>query len=153
MRRLITPADRAELVARLQTLTPDTPRRWGRMSSSQMLCHLADSFRLNLGDRSAARRDNWISRTLFKWLALRTPLPWPHDVPTTPAIDQLAGRGTPPVEFARDREALIALIDRFLALPAGAPRGRHSLFGLLTPRERTRWAWGHVDHHLRQFGA
>jgi hypothetical protein len=62
-------------------------------------------------------------------------------------------RGTAPAEFARDREAVIALIDRFLALPAGAPRARHSLFGVLAPNERARWAWAHVDLHLRPFGA
>lgn len=154
MRRLQCAADRDALVLRLRSLRPDAARRWGRMSCPQMVCHLSDAFRGALGDLPPARRrDNWLTRSLVKSVALRTPLPWMQGAPTNPNIDQVAGNGTAPADFAVDCEALIVLIDRFLAF---TPEGRfppHALFGPLTTRDWSRWGWAHVDHHLRQFGA
>jgi len=123
------------------------------MSCHQMVCHLSDAFRRAVGDRPPAeRRDNLVTRTVVKWIALRTSLPWPRGVRTPRDIDQVAGAGTPPTEFERDRSALIGLIERFVGLPTGAQRPRHFVFGVLTMRDWQRWAWAHVDHHLRQFG-
>lgn len=154
MRSLATTADRNDLVARLAVLTPESQRQWGRMSCAQMICHLADALRFVLGDRPPApSRSTWLSRTVFRWIFLHTPMPWPREVPTTPEIDQAAGRGTTPGDFTRDRDVLIALMDRFLSLPADAALAPHSFFGPLTRRERERWVWAHTDHHLRQFGA
>ena len=40
--------DRTELRERVQKVGPDSPRRWGKMTSHQMICHLADAFRWNV---------------------------------------------------------------------------------------------------------
>jgi hypothetical protein len=58
--------------------------------------------------------------------------------------------GTKPVEFERDRGAVIEHLRRF-ALP-DTRCGRHPAFGALTRDEWLVWAYRHVDHHLRQFG-
>lgn len=154
MRRLTCAADRDELVVRLRVLTPAAARRWGRMSCPQMVCHLSDAFRGVLGDvPPAPRRDNWLTRGPLKSIVLRTALPWPSGAPTNPNLDQVAGQGTPPGDFDADREALIVLIDRFLAQAPYVSCPPHALFGPLTARDWSRWGWAHVDHHLRQFGA
>jgi hypothetical protein len=154
MKSLAGDVELAELVKRISTLGPDSPRRWGRMSCSQMVCHLSDAFRGPLGDRPPwAPRHNVLTRTLLKWVALRTPLPWPRGrARTSPEIDQVAGGGTPPGQFAEDVAALVELMRRFAAQESSA-RPPHSLFGRLSAREWRRWGWAHVDHHLRQFGA
>src|SRR2546423_7752954 len=90
-----------EVIHRLGRVRHDSPRRWGTMSPHGMFCHLGDSFLTVLGERPAASKDTLLSRTLVKWIALHTPLPWPHGVPTMPEVDQNVG-GTKPVEFERD---------------------------------------------------
>jgi hypothetical protein len=153
MRRLRTDADLEDLAKRLRTLTPDSPRKWGRMSCGQMVCHLADAFRGTLSDRPpSAPRVTWLSRSVVRRLALSTPVPWPSGTPTSPEIDQVAGAGTPPRILTDDVQSLIELMRRFLVLRPNQRRP-HPAFGQLTSSEWARWGWAHVDHHLRQFGA
>lgn len=148
MRKLSTPAEFAALEQRLGFLTPDSHRQWGTMSAGGMLCHLCDSFRFALGERPVKSVSRWIDRTLVKWIALHTGIPWPKGVPTRPEMDQRSG-GTAPEGFDCDRTQLIALMHRF-AQPA-AQRPPHPIFGELTESEWQYWGWRHVDHHLRQF--
>jgi hypothetical protein len=154
MKTLSHPVDLAEIHARLARLQPDAPRRWGRMSAPQMVCHLTDAFRNLLGERPTARGGklpSWPKRTALKWLALYAPVPWPHGMKTRPEADQEQG-GTPPGVFAEDMEALLAACDRFVAARHDLAARPHFLFGRLTAAEWARWAYLHMDHHLRQFG-
>jgi hypothetical protein len=144
------PAQCAELIARLERLTPETPRRWGKMTAHQVVCHLSDSFRAVMGTGLSSVATPW-SRTVIKWMALNAPLKWPHGVPTRPEVDQFIG-GTRPVEFARDRQELTSLMADFAARTGGNLHP-HPMFGAMTTREWHRWGWRHMDHHLRQFGA
>ena len=119
------------------------------MTPHQMVCHLGDSFLAVLGERPASSKETWLSRTVVKWIALHTSLPWPHGVPTRPEVDQKIG-GTKPVEFERDRQKVVDLIRRFVR--PDTRYGRHPGFGAMTREEWMLWGYGHVDHHLRQFG-
>src|SRR4029453_15646366 len=84
-------AQRAALVARLRRLAPDSPRQWGRMTPHQAMCHLSDSFRAIMGDRSASSIATPFSRTVIKWIALNAPMKWPTGVKTMPEVDQEIG--------------------------------------------------------------
>lgn len=148
-RSLARQANRDELIARLDRLSPDSRRQWGTLTPSEMLCHLGDSFDAVLGDRSASSNDTLLSRTVVKWIALHTSLPWPQGAPTRPEVDPHRD-GTKPQDFARDRAKVIASIRRFTA--PGVTYGRHPGFGAMTRKEWLLWGYGHVDHHLRQFG-
>jgi len=153
MRRLRTEQDVQDLAARLHTLAPESPRQWGKMSCPQMVCHVADAFRGPLGDRPWSQsRGNLLTHTVVKWLVLDTPMPWGRGATTSPEIDQVAGRGTPPAQFAADVAQLVALIERFRTQPS-SQRPPHPFFGPMSESEWARWGWAHVDHHLRQFGA
>jgi hypothetical protein len=59
--------------------------------------------------------------------------------------------GTPPVEWEGDKSELLRLIEWF-ALPE-TRKTDHPIFGKMTEAQWMRWAYLHVDHHLRQFGA
>ena len=48
---LLHPAARAEILRRIEALTPESERRWGRMTAHQMACHLSDACRASLGER------------------------------------------------------------------------------------------------------
>jgi hypothetical protein len=150
-RDLADSAQRVALAARLRRLAPDSPRQWGRMTPHQAVCHLSDSFRAIMGDKSASSIATPFSRTVIKWIALNAPMKWPPGVKTMPEVDQEIG-GTKPVEFARDRHDLEALMEQF-AVKQGRELQPHPMFGRMTTEQWQRWGWLHMDHHLRQFGA
>jgi hypothetical protein len=147
---LADPHLRADIVTRLRRLAPDSPRQWGKMTPHQAMCHLCDSFRSMMSPVAITSVATPWSRTVIKWFALQAPMKWPHGVPTRPEVDQLIG-GTKPVEFARDRQQLEALIEQFAAR-RGDDFQPHPMFGRLKTHEWHRWGWRHTDHHLRQFG-
>jgi len=118
------------------------------MSAPQMICHLSDSFRSALGEKSVSQDTNLFKRTGMKWLALWVLPSWPHGVKTRREMDQQQG-GTPPAEFSADVERLRVLFDRYCAAQQFSP---HPMMGPLTRTERMRWSYLHMNHHLRQFG-
>lgn len=148
-RSLRDPGNVDELLQRLARLSPDSTRRWGTMTPNEMLCHLGDSFLAVMGDRAASSKETWLSRTVVKWIALHTRLPWPQGVPTRPEVNPKL-LGTKPLEFERDRQRVIDLLRRFVQPETRC--GRHPGFGAMTRDEWLLWGYGHVDHHLRQFG-
>lgn len=152
MRTLGNSADKASLIRRLHDLRPDSRRRWGHMTVDQMVCHLADSTRVALGQMTVSADTAWWSRTLLKWVALRVPLPWPHGFPTRPELDQVRGAGTKSKEFADDVRELEALVERMAAPDVDIEGHVHPRFGRLSSAEWLRWGYLHMDHHLRQFG-
>ena len=146
---LADPHLRAEIVARLRRLTPDSPRRFGRMTPHQAICHLSDSFRAMMAPTAVSSIATPFSRTVVKWVALNAPMKWPSGVKTIPEVDQDYG-GTRPAEFLCDRQQLELLIAEF-AGRSGETLQPHPIFGRMTTREWQRWSWRHMDHHLRQF--
>jgi hypothetical protein len=138
---------RRELNDRVGGVAPDRCAEWGSFNAPKMVCHLADSLKMAMGDLKVAP----------KWLPIRySPLkqliiyvaPFPRRAPTAP---ELLVRE--PREWAND----VADVQDLLAR-AGSARTTnawpdHPAFGKLSKR-----AWGvliyrHMDHHLRQFGA
>jgi hypothetical protein len=145
--------NRDELFERLGRLRPDTPRRWGRMTAHQMVCHCTDAFRSIMGERSTApvKPRGVIRAHLLKWIALYAPMPWPHGLRTRPEVDQERG-GTRPDDFHRDVTSLEQAAARFAQSLTRISARPHFLLGKLSEREWARWAYLHLDHHLRQFG-
>ena len=150
MRTLESKSDCESILARVSALTSSDARLWGKMSAHQMVCHLCDSYKIALGEKSVSMATGFLQRTVIKFLALRAPMKWPHGTPTRPEVEQGVG-GTAPVEFERDRGELLSLIDRFCS-GAIDPEIQHPFFGPMTRQEWMRWGYLHADHHLRQFG-
>lgn len=149
MKTLLNTSDRNELLDRLAEVRSDSQPRWGSMSAHQMICHLSDSFRAMLGEKTVSPSTSFFKRTVLKRLALWVPVPWPHGFKTRPEIDQQLG-GTRPVNFASDMAELRILFSRFCGQTGKlAP---HPMFGQLSEAESMRHAYLHTDHHLRQFG-
>jgi hypothetical protein len=143
------PALRADIIARLRRLEPASQRQFGRMTPHQAICHLADSFRAMMTPTRISSVSSPLPRAVMKWIALRAPMKWPAGVRTMPEVDQEIG-GTRPVEFARDRHELEALVEQFASQTRDFQS--HPMFGRMTASEWHRWGWRHMDHHLRQFG-
>jgi hypothetical protein len=143
-------SDRQEIIARIEKIQVSSARCWGRMNSHQMLCHLADSFRVTIGEKPVTPVGGKPQK-LMKWLALNLPVSWPKGVETRPEVDQDLG-GTPPADFAADREELLRLLHRFTGVPRDFDWHPHPMFGMMSDEEWMRWGYLHTDHHLRQFG-
>jgi len=130
------------------------------MSAHQMVCHLTDSFRMMTGQKHVSDAAGLLQRTIVKWIVLYVPVAWPAGILTRPEIDQELG-GTRPVDFAIDVAQLVALLELVttptLRHRSGQARSFdwqvHPIFGRMSEAAWLRWAYLHMDHHLRQFGA
>jgi uncharacterized protein DUF1569 len=153
LKTLARPRDKAEILRRLESVRPDSARRFGRMSPHQMVCHLSDAFRMATGEKAVSPATSLLHRTLVKWIALYVPLPWMSGIVTRPEIDQDRG-GTRPTDFAADVAQLATLVEMIAAAPPGTLEGvGHPVFGRMSAAAWLRWGYLHTDHHLRQFGA
>jgi hypothetical protein len=153
MKSLDRARDADAVLRRLARVRPESARRWGRMSAPQMVCHLADAFRMALGEHPVSHASGLFERTLLKWTALYLPVRWPEGIVTRPEIDQGLGRGTCPGDFAADVEELRRLVQRMIASAPALDGRRHPVFGRMSRAAWLRWGYLHMDHHLRQFGA
>jgi hypothetical protein len=95
MKTLSNSLDKQEVLQRLRLVKPESPRRWGKMTAPQMVCHLNDSFKAVIGERPASSVNNILGPNVIRWVALYLPIRWPHGVPTRPENDQETG-GTKP---------------------------------------------------------
>jgi hypothetical protein len=121
------------------------------MSAHQMMCHLADAFRMATGEKAVSEAPSVLPRPLVRWIALYLPMRWPQGIQTRPEVDQCLGDGTRPTQFAID----VARVEQLVEVITGpAPRFTpvHPNFGRMSSAAWLRWGYLHTDHHLRQFG-
>jgi hypothetical protein len=152
MKTLARPRDKAEILERLHAVGPESHRRWGRMSAHQMICHLSDAFLVATGEIAASPATGPLQRTIVKWIALYAPLRWPAGILTRPEVDQEIA-GTRPQDFRADVARLETLVEIICTPPGRIDRPPHPIFGRMSEAAWLRWAYLHMDHHLRQFGA
>jgi hypothetical protein len=149
MKNLFEAAAVEEVKERLERLTPDSARLWGKMNAAQAVAHCAAGLELATGDRLPPRK--LLGRILGGWVK---PMALGNDEPmrrNTPTVKDLVVKDERDLEMERKR--LSTLIDRFAAAgPEGCTTHPHSFFGRLTPQEWAVLMYKHLDHHLRQFG-
>jgi len=147
---LFNPTKREEIINRLSNLTPESKALWGKMSVGEMLCHCLDGNQMALGMRPAADMSNFFTRNVVKYLVVYL-VPIPKGAPAPPEINPHKG-GTRPQDFEKERQLLIDDINNFGNLTDSDIKGRHHIFGNLTPDQWGRLGYKHLDHHLKQFG-
>jgi Protein of unknown function (DUF1569) len=150
MKNIFQESEKEKLLLRLSRFTPSHTRKWGTLSAAQILPHLADPFRAELGDRPVPYKPNLFGQFILRQFISQV-FPWPKGAPTSSAIlpDKA---GTKPGDFEEDRVALLVLIQRFVDHSPSKPFALHPLFGKLSNKQWGRAMWRHIDHHLRQFG-
>jgi hypothetical protein len=136
-----------EIERRLTRLAADATARWGRMSAPQMVCHLADSMKMALGDLAVARKNLPIRYPPLKQFIIYL-APFPKGAPTAPELLARAPR-----DWSADVAELRTLVGRFAARGEDATWPEHPAFGRLSRRAWGVLAYRHLDHHLKQFGA
>ena len=146
MRPLHDPAVRSSIRARVQSLTPNAVRRWGKMSVDQMLWHVNEGLRWALGERQLAPVKTAMPKPLLKFFVLN--LPWPKGVPTHPSL--VAGDRH---YFDEQKARCLDLVDAFVARSIDARWPDSPGFGPVDGRFMSRFHHKHLDHHLKQFSA
>jgi hypothetical protein len=149
MQTLFNLADVESILARIEALKPDSPRRWGKMNPAQALAHLAIA--MDGACDTAAQKQFLIGRLLAPFI-LGTALgekPFSKGSPTDPTYVVPDAR-----DFAKEKARLLEGIDRFVRRGSAQPSYPvHPFFGRLSGEQWGRLTWKHLDHHLRQFGA
>lgn len=136
-----------EIRERVRRLRADAPARWGRFTAPQMVCHITDGLKMNMGELPVAPRKLPLRYFPLKQLILFV-LPFPKGAPTAPELLQrtAAGWGDEITELERT-------LDRFLSQRTRTDWPDHPAFGAMPPRTLGVLVYRHLDHHLRQFGA
>ena len=139
--------DQRELSDRLGRLAWDRRAEWGSFTAPKMVCHLADSLRMAMGDLKVAPRRLPIRYPPLKQLVIYA-LPFPKGAPTAPELLRRE-----PQAWTHDVADLQSLLARAATAGTTDAWPEHPAFGRLSRR-----AWGvliyrHMDHHLRQFAA
>ena len=140
-------ATRANIRRRIESLTPETPRQWGKMSIDQMLWHVNEGLSMSLGKITPAPFKTPLPKFLMKFLVIN--VPWPRGSPTVPEI---AAKKGAQYDFAAERARLLALVDEFAAKDINGQWAPSPGFGAMTGKESSTLAAKHLTHHLNQFG-
>jgi hypothetical protein len=147
MALLHDPTVRASLENRLRTLTPSSPRRWGKMTIDQMLHHVNHALAGALGrEPMTLQADVPLPKAVMKFFVLH--VPWPRGAPTAKEWISQGER----YDFAAEQQRALTLIAEVVAKPIDAPDWpRHNLFGDVGGKYWSQINAKHLDHHLRQF--
>src|SRR6476620_4722119 len=103
------PAVRDSIRARVQKLTPNATRAWGKMSVDQMLWHVNTAMSNALGETTPQGKKPPIPLPLLRLLVLN--LPWGKGAPTAP--DLLVS--TERYDFDAEKTRCLTLIDQIAA--------------------------------------
>ena len=136
------------IVERLNKLTPESQRQWGKMSVNQMLAHCKEAFKVPLSNQPVPRM--FIGR-LLGWMAkskFYNESPWGRNLPTAPSFLIKDER-----DFNKEKSELLELATRFYEGGSdNIGRYPHPFFGKFTKEQWGKGMWKHLDHHLNQFG-
>jgi hypothetical protein len=133
------------LIQRLQRLTPESKPQWGSLDAPRLLCHLADTFQMSLGNLSIpSANTKMLQRFPLKHLFLYV-APFPKGAKAPAEL-----LSTLPGDFESDRERAIGLLEHLAATPRGGG-AEHPFFGPLTNEEWNVLQCKHIGHHLKQF--
>jgi DinB family protein len=139
------PATRESIRSRVQRLTPNARRLWGKMSVDQMLWHVNTALEQPLGRIRFSKPIPFVPKRIVKWVLLNTK--WPKGAPTQPEILVSGER----YSFEEQHRRCLALIDELTARPLDGWWPDSDTLGKMSGRDWSKLEAIHLDHHLRQF--
>ena len=84
VKNLFEPAVYTEITERVNRLSPESQRQWGKMTVSQMLAHCKEAFKVPLSEK---RLPKLYPFALIGWMVknkLYNDTPWKQGLPTAP---------------------------------------------------------------------
>ena len=141
----------ANVVQRIDKLSPEAQAQWGKMNVSQMLAHCQAPLNVGLGSHKLGKY-NFILRAIGRIVKnnlVKDEKPFKRSQPTDKTFVVADTK-----DFEQEKSRLKDAISKFSAAgKAGKLVGTHPFFGVLKHEEWDKMQWKHLDHHLRQFGA
>jgi hypothetical protein len=139
-----------EYINRINNLTPETQRKWGKMSVDQVLAHLNVAYDLTFTPEKFPK-PSFIAKFLlsrFEKSKITNEIPYKQSLPTSPAFIIADERN-----FEEEKAKLIGNIQRVQQLGREAFEGKENInFGKMTAQGWNNMFAKHLNHHLDQFG-
>ena len=149
MKNIFNQNDTAEIIARIDSLTPLTNPVWGKMDVAQMLAHCNVTYEMVYENKhpKPKRLMKLILKLLVKNVVVNEK-PYKHSSKTAPAFII-----TNTKDFNVEKNRLIDFIKKTQELGENHFESKEShSFGTLTSREWNNMFYKHLNHHLNQFG-
>lgn len=138
------------IIERLNTLTPESQRLWGKMDVARMLAHCNVAYEC-IYEPEKHPKPKFPMSLILKYIVAPIVVgdkPPKKNSPTGPQFIISDER-----EFERERARLIEFINRTTKLGADHFDGTEShSFGVLNKTQWSNMLYKHLDHHLQQFG-
>ncbi len=140
------------LIKALEGADPDAKPQWGRMTSPQMLHHVADFGDLYFGEIKVNALTRGVARLLgpffLRTLTTKNPLGGtPRNLRTMPAIEASASQA---VEWGSGIERVRSIFKRLEVLDT--EKQPHPLYGKMYTSDFKALVLHHTAHHFHQFG-
>ena len=149
MKNVFNEQDMNELLSRLNQLTPETQRKWGKMTVAQMLAHCNVTYEMVYEDKYP--KPNALMRFILRLLVKNkvvNEVPYKQNGPTAPVFIVKDDK-----DFETEKTRLSNYIQKTQSLGAEYFNQKESIsFGPLTSKEWNNMFFKHLDHHFRQFG-
>jgi hypothetical protein len=146
MKSMWNDADLQDIRQRVTRLQPNAPAGWGKFTAPQMLCHVTDGLKMNMGEIAVPSRKMAIRYFPLKQLIIYV-LPFPKGAPTAKQLLERQAEvwDDEIIEFQRT-------LDRFAASHGRETWPDHPAFGSMSRRTIGVLVYRHLDHHFKQFG-
>jgi hypothetical protein len=139
-----------EIITRINKLTPDSQRQWGKMDVARMLAHCSVTYEM-VYEPEKHPKPNRVMREALKLIAKPVCVSekrYKKNLPTETSFVIKSER-----HFETERGRLIAYIEKTQALGEDEFDGKeYPSFGTLSKTEWNNMFYKHLDHHLNQFG-
>jgi hypothetical protein len=137
MKSIYDKAENAQIITRIESLTPSSKAIWGKMSVDQMMKHTNDAMIVAFGEKTL--KINFLMRFLGRMM---------KNSPTAPEFIYKEN-----FNFETVQKELIDNFSRFAFGHEAITVTDHPFWGKMTFEDWDKLMWNHMDHHLRQFGA
>jgi hypothetical protein len=141
------PAHLASLLTRIDSLQPNQPAKFGKMTVSQMVRHCTVPLYGTMGELKVTQKNTFIKIWPMPKLIIYA-LPWPKGAPTAPEFI-ITDEG----DLTERKAALRAALEKFIAKGESQTFQPHAAFGVLSAKDWGALVHRHMDHHLKQFSA
>lgn len=148
MKSIYDPVYLEEILTRIDRLSSNSKRQWGKMNVAQMMAHCSAFQDIAMGESSPKR--SWLGIFVgnFAKPIFYNEKTLPKNMSTIPTILIVNDR-----DFSKEKEKLKQKLLQFHADgPEKCTTHPHSFFGKLTAEQWGKGIYKHLDHHLKQFG-
>ena len=134
-----------QIIDRINKLTSQSERQWGKMDVSQMLAHCQMPLGVATGKHQL--KGSFVFKLIGPFIKplLYNDKPFKKNLGTAKSFIVTRAK-----EFEKEKQRLVQMINDFSeATMSDEP---HPIFGKMTKEEWSKGTWKHLDHHLKQFG-